>query len=244
MIRIKAAPRFLAAGFFAAGLLAAAPAAAAERRFSITDFDRVTVEGPFQVRLIVGRPSTALVRGAQAGMDRVTVDSQGQTLRIRRNRNAWGGGDAAESEPVVIELTTRSLRSLRLIGPARIEVEGAGGLNLEFSLEGSGSLRATGVAADNLTLALLGAGRLEIAGTAKRLRADFQGSGEVAGTGLAVQDATVTTNTTGSVALTVNGPAAVNANGLGDVRILGRPACTVRGIGAAQVSCSNQRQDR
>lgn len=229
----------------AAALFAlAAPASAVDRRFSVTDFDRVVVEGPYRVHLVTGRPSSATVSGSREAIDRVTVDVQGQTLRIRRNRNAWAGNERVAPGPLTVELATRNLRSVRLIGPTQVEVRGGSGLNLEFSVEGSGSLKVTGVAADNLSLGLIGSGRIEIAGTARRLRADFQGSGEMSGQGLVVaQEATIGTTTAGSVALTVNGPVTVTANGLGDVAIFGRPICTARGTGAAQVRCpaSDQR---
>jgi hypothetical protein len=235
MIRIAAA--------FALFALAA-PASAVDRRFSVTDFDRVVVEGPYRVHLVTGRASSAVVSGTREAIDRVTVDVQGQTLRIRRNRSAWGGNERVDPGPLDIALATRNLRSVRLIGPAQVEVQGGSGLNVEFSVEGSGSLKASGVQADNLSLGLLGSGRIEIAGTAGRLRADFQGSGDVLGQGLVVaQEATIGTTTAGTVALTVNGPVAVNANGLGDVAIFGRPVCTVRGTGEPQVRCpaSDQR---
>ena len=141
------------------GLVAfAAPAAGEQRRFSVTDFDRVIVEGPYVVHLVVGRTSSATVTGSREAIDRVTVDSQGRMLRIRRNRNAWGGTPSADVGPVAIALEARSLRSARLIGPARLQVDGAEGLNVEFSVEGSGSLRATAVDAENLSLALIGSG--------------------------------------------------------------------------------------
>ena len=44
----------------------AAPAAAADRRYSVTDFDRVIVEGPYVVRLVVGRTSVGDARAARA----------------------------------------------------------------------------------------------------------------------------------------------------------------------------------
>ncbi|HYN45116.1 MAG TPA: DUF2807 domain-containing protein, partial [Allosphingosinicella sp.] len=200
----------------------AAPAAAADRRYSITDFDRVVVEGPYIVRLTLGRPSYAAASGTREGIDRVTVDVQGQTLRIRRNRSGWGGTPGADSGPVTIALATRNLRSARLIGPATLDVEGARGLNVQFTVEGSGRVRAANVAADNLSLGLLGSGRLEISGTARALRADVQGTGDVEASRLIAQNATLVTTTAGTVALTVNGPATVAANGLGDVNILGR----------------------
>jgi hypothetical protein len=224
----------------------AAPAAAADRTYSVTDFDRVIVEGPYAVQLTLGAPSRAVASGTQDGLDRVTVDVQGQTLRIRRNRSAWGGAPGAVAGPVTIRLSTRTLRSARLIGPATLDMDGARGLNLELSVEGSGRIRATNIAADNLSLALLGSGGLDVAGTAKALTANVQGTGNVEGTRLISQNGRVTTTTVGTVALTINGPVTVAANGLGDIAIFGRPSCTVAGQGAAQVRfpatpASNQR---
>lgn len=215
----------------------AAPAAAADRRYAVGDFDRMIVEGPYAVRLVLGAPSSAIASGTTDALDRVTIDVQGQTLRIRRNRQAWGGRPGADAGPVTIRLATRNLRSARLIGPALLEVDGVRGLNVELSVEGSGRIRAANVAADNLSLALLGSGGLDVAGTAKALRGDFQGTGNVEAARLIAQNATIRTTSVGTIALTVNGPASVTANGLGDVAILGRAACTVTGLGAAQVRC-------
>ena len=71
--------------------LVAAPASAAERRYSVTDFDRIEVDGPYVVRLTTGRASAAVATGPQGGLDRLTVEVSGQTLRIRRNRSGWTG---------------------------------------------------------------------------------------------------------------------------------------------------------
>jgi len=224
----------------------AAPASAEDRRYAVADFDRVIVEGPYQVHLVTGRASAASAQGRRDALDRVTIDVQGQTLRIRRNRNAWGGAPGTDPGTVTIELATRVVRSARLIGPARLDLEGARGLNVEFSVEGSGNLRAAGVDADRLSLALLGSGRLDLAGVARTTSGNFQGTGDVAAADLRAGQAQIVTTTSGAVALTVNGPAAVTANGLGNVRILGRPVCTVSGIAADQVQCggSDQRQNR
>lgn len=235
MVRIMLALLGLAA--------AAAPAAAADRRYSVYDFDRVIVAGPYAVRLVVGQPSSAVASGTREALDRVSIDVQGQTLRIRRNSGGWGGTPGADSGLVTITLTTRALRSAKLIGPGTLEVAGGRGLNLEFGVEGSGRLRAAGIAADRLALGLLGSGGLEIAGSAEVVRIDAQGTGNVDAAHLVAGSATLTTTTSGTVALTVNGPAEIRANGLGEVAITGRAACTVRGPGTDQVRCarSNQR---
>jgi Putative auto-transporter adhesin, head GIN domain len=225
----------------------AAPAAAADRVFPVADFDRVIVEGPYRVHLVVGRATRAVASGARDGLDRVSVEVRGQTLRVRASRGIWSGRPGIDPGPVTIALTTRMLRSARTIGPARLEIEGAAGLSVEFVVEGGGTIRAARVAAENLVLGLHGSGALELAGTARSLRGHFQGTGNVEATQLAAQGATITTNTLGNVALTVNGAAAITAYGLGGVIVAGRAACTLTGPGAAQVRCgaaSDQRQDR
>lgn len=239
MFRIIAA---VAAALCLASL--AAPAAAEQRRYSVTDFERVVVEGPYRVRLVTGRPSSAVANGTREGLDRVLVDVQGQTLRIRPNRNAWGGNAGADVGPVTVELATRIVRSVRVVGPGRVEVAGAAGLNVEFSVEGSGTLSATRVAADTLALGLLGSGRLELEGTARRLRATVQGTGDLVAPGLRTREAAIGSTSAGSVAVTVDGPVTVTSGGLGEIAIHGRPVCTVRGSAPGQVRCPAPRSDQ
>ena len=98
-------------------------------------------------------------------------------------------------------------------------------------------LRARNVAADNLSLGLAGSGRLEVAGTAETLRADIQGTGDVEGSQLRAENATITTTTSGTIALEVSNAVTVTALGLGTIEIVGQPACTVRGLYSDLVRC-------
>lgn len=227
-------------------LAAASPAQADERRYPLTDFDRVIVEGPFEVRIVVGRPTAASASGGRQALDLLSLDQQGQLLRIRRNRTASAGRDAPVTGVVRIELAARSLRSARIIGPTRLTVEGARGLNLELTVEGSGTISAAGVDAENLSLALLGSGGMEVAGSTRALTGNFQGTGEIRAADLRASRASIVSTNSGAVTLQVNGPAAVTSNGLGQIRIFGRPDCTVRGLTPDVVACdsSNQRQPR
>lgn len=221
-----------------AGLAAlAAPAAAADRRYSVTDFERIVVEGPFIVRLVTGRPTAASASGPQDAIDRASIDVVGQTLRIRRNTSYWGGTPGAQQGVLTVTLSTRTLRSVRLIGPARFEVDGVRGQEVDLVVEGAGRLTAANIVADTLELGLRGGGKLEVAGRAGVLRGDFQGTGDVDGAGLTADNATISTTTMGNVSLGVRTAATVTANGIGEVVIGGRPACTVRGQGAGQVRC-------
>ena len=226
-------------------LASAVPAAAVERRYAVADFERVVVEGPYIVRLVAGPPSSARASGSQAALDRVTIDVSGRTLRIRRTRSSWGGNPGAQEGPVTVDLATRTVRSVRLIGPARLDADRVEGLRVDLIVEGSGRLRAANVEADNLSLGLAGSGRLELAGSAETLNADIQGTGDVEASALRVENAAITTTTTGIVSVRADRSANVNALGLGEVTILGRPACTVRGANAGLVRCgSDQGQQR
>ena len=183
----------------------------------------------------------------------MSIESAGQTLRIRPRRNQWGANSGADPGPVTIELRTRTLRSARLLGPAVLEVEGAGaGVAPGGRISNSWSRAAARSAPPassptRSSLGLLGAGSLDVSGSAETLRGQFQGTGNVAAASLVADSATITTNTVGSVALRVNGRAEVTAYGLGPVTIAGTPACVLSGSGAAQVRCggnSDQGQAR
>jgi hypothetical protein len=222
-------------------LFAGAGAAhAADRRYAIADFDRVIIEGPYAVTLTVGQPSSAVGRGSAQALEAVTVDVQGTTLRVRRNRSAWGGTPGRAPEPATIALTTRNLRSVRVIGTGTMDLSGARGLRVDLSVEGSGRLRARALAADTLSLAIRGSGSFELAGSAKAVTADLQGSGSVDGTALTTESATIFAATSGTIALTARRAAKVTAHGLGEVTISGTPACTISGPAAGQVRCGRQ----
>lgn len=221
----------------AACVAAAAPAAAAERHYSVTDFERIVVEGPYVVRLSTGRSSSAVASGSVAALDRVVIDVTGQTLRIRRNRNYWGGTPGAQEGPLTVDLVTRTLRSARLIGPASLDIDRAVGLRVDLIIEGSGRLRVGNVVADNLSLGVAGSGSLQLAGRAGSLTADLQGTGDLAAAQLRAENATITHGTSGRVALEVARAATVNAYGLGSVDIIGRADCTVNGPNADLVRC-------
>lgn len=222
-------------------LAAAAPAGAAERTYSITDFDRVQVDGPYRVTLTTGRSSAARAEGSTEALDHISVDVQSGTLRVRRNRSAWGSYPAEGLGPVTIVLTTRDLRNAAVVGSGSLDIDRAKGLRVDLSVSGSGRLNVGSVEADNLVVGLLGGGRITLAGRTKQLKATIQGSGDLAAAGLSADDAQIGSDTAGSVAVAVSKTAKVTATGPGDVEIIGSPTCTVQAKGSGQVRCGQAR---
>lgn len=222
---------------FLAFALSAAPALAAERSYSVADFDRIQVEGPYEVTLVTGRSSAARAVGAADSLDRVSVEVQGRTLKIRPNRSAWGGYPGDTPGPVRIEAATRDLVAATLLGAGSLSIDKVRGLRVDLTVSGPGRVSVNRLEADNLILALTGAGRIVAAGNAKQVRASVRGSGDLDSSGLVADDALVAAETTGSVSLSARRTARIHANGLGDVTIGGTAACTVDGPAADRVRC-------
>jgi hypothetical protein len=231
--------RILPLAFLA--LAAAAPAGAAERSYSVTDFERVQVDGPYRVTVVTGQYSGARAEGSTAALDQLSVDVQGGTLRVRRSRSAWGGYPSDQAGPVTVALTTRDVRAAAVVGSGSLDVDRTKGLRVDLSVSGSGRLSVAAVEADNLIVGLLGGGHITLAGRAKQLKATVQGSGDLDAAGLGADDAQINADTAGSVTVSVARTVKLNATGPGDVEIIGNPTCTLEGQGTGNVVCGNRR---
>jgi hypothetical protein len=222
-------------------LFLATTAEAAERRYPVSDFERIEVDGPYVVRVTTGRNSLAVATGPQSGIDRLTVEVSGQTLRIRRNRSGWTGTPGAQQGQIEIAVVTRALRSARVIGPGRLEIDRLAGMRADLGVEGSGELIASNVATDVVNMRLVGSGRLAASGRTRQLNASFEGAGNVEAASLVAENAQVASNSFGQVALNVTRAIRITASGRGTVTVAGRPACTVVGPSAELVRCGTPR---
>jgi hypothetical protein len=218
-------------------LLAAAPAAAAERNYSVADFDRIVVEGPYQVTVATGGFTRARAVGDAAAIDRISVEVQGRTLRIRANRSAWGGYPGAKAGTARIEVATREVKMASVIGSGSLAIDRAKGLKVDLTVSGSGRLAVGAVDADNLVVGLVGSGAVSAGGRAKQLRATIQGSGNFEAEGLGADDAVLIADTAGRIAFEARRTAKVTASGAGEVTIAGSATCTVTGPAAGAVGC-------
>jgi len=84
---------------------------------------------------------------------------------------------------------------------------------------------------------MMGSGRIRVAGHAKQMHATIQGSGDLDGGALSIEDLQLISDTAGTVTVGGARSAKVTATGPGDVTIGGTPACTVDNKGAGRVHC-------
>ncbi len=218
-------------------LFAATHAEAAERRYTVSGFDRVQVHGPFVVTLAVGKAPGAVATGSQAALDRLSVIVEGRTLRIRPNRSAWSAPPTPGEGGVRIALSTHELAAVAVNGSGSLHIDKARAMRFDLNLSGSGRIALGEVDVDRLNLQLTGAGGISIGGKARQLRVTVAGQGSLDASGLIAEDAEIGAGTSGTISLGVRRSAKIAAGGTGDVTIAGSPACTVTGFGAGRVAC-------
>ena len=215
---------------------AAGPLAAAERTFTVTDFTRVRVEGPFAVTLATGVAPFARASGSPRGLDRVSLKVEGRTLVIRVDRSAWGGSPDEDVGPVTIATGTHDLEQAALNGPGSLAIDRVRGLNFSLSSFGSGAASISNVATDRLRIYAQGSGSTRVAGKTKQLDAALDGPGTIDASGLSATDATLSAMGPASLRATVTSSAKLTAAGTATIALDGGAACERKVSGSAVVT--------
>ncbi len=222
----------LAALFFSA-----APAAAAERNFGVSGFDRVRVDGDYKVTLTVGIAPFAKATGSMRALDPVDVVVEGRTLIVRAKKSAsWGGYPGESAGPVEVLIGTHELTAAFVNGAGSLAINQVRGMKFEASAQGAGSIAIDRVEVDQFQLGLAGAASARLAGTALKLIAVVRGTSALDGEGLIVKDAVIGAQGPAIVKLAATGTAKVDALGVAAVTLTGKPSCIVTTKGSASVS--------
>lgn len=220
----------------AALLLAAAPAAAAERNYSVTSFDRIRIDGPYQVTLKTNVAPFARASGTQAALDGVSIKVEGRTLIVRAGSGGWGGYPGEGRGPVTIELGTHDLSTAWINGAGTLLVDRVKGLSFELAIQGPGSMRIDAADIDQLRVGLSGAASTRLAGRVGKMTATVRGTSSLDAEALRVKDAVIGAEGPAVVRASVSGTAKVDALGLASVALDGAPSCTTKTQGSATVS--------
>jgi len=222
----------------------AAPAVAADRTIGIGSFDRLRVDGPFDVRVTGGASPSARLTGEREAIDAVELRVEGGTLIVRAGVNGWGerpGGRAAADGPIVVTLGTPALSVATANGGARVAVTRMRGDRVALSVTGAGRLSVDAVAATDLNATLIGAGAIAVGGRAVRARLVANGEGAIDADRLDAGDALVRLEGMGAIKARVRYTAQVSNPGLGSIDVAGPATCVVRGPAAGPVRCQGPR---
>lgn len=234
-------PRWMRAGSVALVLavVGGGPVAAAERVEIVTGFDRISITGPYDVRLTTGKGASAKLTGERLAIEAVKFRINGSLLTIGPDRTRSNFRYDKDASPVVIELTTPALRSAAVAGSGSLDVDRLRGDRVAISLQGDGRIAVNSMEGDLGVILMLGAGAATVAGKVGQLNATLRGQATLDGAGLSTAKLSLTQSSSGTVTLTVNGPVNGTATGAGDAILLGNPTCNVAELGAGTVRCGD-----
>lgn len=217
----------------------ALPAAAADRNYVVTSFDRVRVEGPFDVHLTVANAgASGSAAGDPAVLDALDIQVQGTTLIVRKGANGWGERGKPNGPAPVITLVTPTLRSASVIGGGKLAIDGrVRGQRLDFQVTGTGSIDARGIESDDMSVTVIGAGTVALAGKSGRARLLTNGSGTISAMPLSVGDLVVMLDGPGETQANARFTANLTSTGLGRIVVSGSAACVTKAQAGGPILC-------
>lgn len=213
---------------------------AAERRVALGSFDRVRVDGTFDVTYATGSPG-ARVSGDREAIEDVEMRLEGSTLRVRRGGRTWGERPAAAAgAPITVALSSPSLVEAQVLGGGRLRVTRPRGARLDLLVAGTGEVGVSDVAAERLAATLAGTGSMTLTGKARQVSLRTNGPGRIDASGLLADDLTVLLDGRGETRAAARVTAKVTNAGLGSVVVTGRPKCTVAARAGGPVTCGGE----
>ena len=237
--------RYLLAPLLLLSSPAFAQGSAASRTVPVGSFDRVRVEGPFEVRVTIGSPRATITR-AGGGDDGIAVRVDGTTLSVRKGVGGWGeqrgsgggsGGGGANGGPIVVTLSTPGLVAASVAAGGRLTIAKMRGMRVDVTVSGNGSLALAAADTDQLNATLIGTGEMTLAGRAARARLIASGPGVIDASALVVNDLTVHLDGVGAINAAARYTAQVTNAGLGTVSVGGTAKCRVDAAAGGPVVC-------
>ena len=214
-------------------LALASPTVAAPRNFTITSFDRIRMEAPFEVSVTTGKAPSARADGPVSALDTVDLRVEGRTLIIRQ-RSGWNG--AGKGVPVRISLGTPDLRAASLIGSGRLLIDRMGGLSVNLGLAGPGQLKVADLRSDRVELLAGGSGTVTLAGAVKTGRIGAEGSIVLDAAALQAEQLVIVAAGSAEVRASARRSVNLTASAAAIVALQNPVPCTQRVTGAATVT--------
>ena len=234
--------RFLPCLLISVALLLSSASQAAERKFSIFGFDDIRIGNGIDVVLTSGKGPSARAEGANREiLDRVSLQKNGKQLVVSVRPKSLSRNNFEQDGPVTLYLSSYAIENLSHLGSGVVTLDKLSGRTPRVRLGGFGTVRIESVKADQLDVAMTGGGQLMMSGEAVAARIELQGASIFESPGLEVEKLTLIHRGPASSHLAVEREANVSNFGTGRIQIEGRPNCTVRTDGSAEIICDPER---
>lgn len=220
----------------ALSLVALAAAPLEERRFLSAGFDGLRVIGPYEVEVVPGSPG-ATASGDREALDGVSVWVEGGTLVISGPLVALVRGAPVRRAPLKLRVATTGLRAVAAFDGAAIAIGDIHTRRLDLQASGDAALRVGTLDVEELNLTSDTGGNISITGKADRLHLHGGDAARVVADKLTAGEAVLDWSSPNPLRIAVRYAASVSNYGKGQVTVIGKPECRVRGGGP--VRCNN-----
>lgn len=238
LTRYIGAARLLTAAVVAACL--ASSAQAAERKFMVSSFDKLIVEGDLNVQLTTGKAPSAVASGEKRAVDTVNIERSGNTVTVRYRPSAVTRSNAG---PVTVALTTHNIGTIILRGSAVMTADTVKAPNSRVEIIGAGSLTINDIKSDKLISIVQGSAKFAIAkGAVATGDMLIDGAADIAAPDLIFNELRLIQNGQAKSLLRAERKVEISTAGSGSVEILGKATCFIREAGNAKIRCRNHGQ--
>ena len=223
----------------------AQPAAAATRNFPVPSFSKLRVEGPYTVRVHTGASPSVKANGPQARIDKLIVESRGDTLVVTTDKSwEWRGTSWGKNDAVTVDISVLTLEAAELTGSGDVSVDRVRTTTFSALLNGSGDLSVEKLETARLNASVAGSGDLTIAGRTGRADASVKGSGDIHAAGLSVNMLNASVTGSGDITVGPTQVAKANVVGSGDITVGGRPNCSFTKTGSGDIRCGDKLMEK
>ena len=214
--------------------------ASVSRNYSVGNFQRIEVAGPYDVEVHTGGNPGVTAQGSQKLLERTVVEVQGDKLVIHPENShsffhfGWDSEGKAK-----FAVTLPQLSELTLAGSGDIHIDRVQGQKFEGMIAGHGDLTVGAIDVQQLKMTIAGAGDAKTGtGKAQAAEYDIAGAGNLDARATQTQQVKVSIAGSGDVKAHSSGTAEVDIVGAGNVDISGGAKCTISKTGAGDVHCS------
>ena len=218
----------------------APPASANTKRFGLTSFDRITVEGDMIVEIVPSNSIYAIADASRAALDTLSIEvDESRTLVVTQLAEGIFGPRRANNNdgPIHIRISAQNFTSVFLRGGGQVTITGMRGRDLRIDLNGAGSIAARGIDGETLLVHVAGSGSIALAGHSRAVTASLMGAGTIDAGALQTRDLIARANGTGRLSFAALTSADLFTAGSANISVAGRPRCMIRNTGAGTISC-------
>lgn len=167
----------------------------------VSNFDKLEVSGPFEVRLVSGNAGSVIIEGEKNLTGLITTKVEGNTLSIAPESGRLF--KSSNGNKIIIKVPFDSLSAISLTGSGQINSKTAIPNTLKLALTGSGSINLE-VAAEAVEAVVTGSGTIALNGKTNTFNATVTGSGNVKAQDLVYTSGNVNVTGSGSTILKDN----------------------------------------